>query len=58
MSEPIAPFIEPILKEDDSRYVMFQFKTTIFGKCIKDKLIVFGDQKNAIYRRIWEIGIN
>jgi hypothetical protein len=40
---------EPILKENPNRFVLFQYNTMIFGKCIKNKKLVFGLQKNWIY---------
>ena len=48
--------IEPLLQEDDNRYVCFLLKIMIYGKCIKNKKIYFGEQKKLIYQRYSTMG--
>ena len=42
---------EPLLSEDDNRYVMFPIKDNDIWECIK-QIDSFGEQKKLIYQKI------
>ena len=49
-------FVEPLLQEDDNRYVMFPIRDQDIWRMYKNKKIYFGEQKKLTFQKIIKIG--